>query len=171
MKRVIIAVTILLWPYSDLTAQAENWRGILLLKSTCKEVKSALKVDKCKIPMSEYDMPDYKIIVFFSESKRCVTPEDWRVTAGTATGLVILPKREMLPSELGINLSDFVKLGEQDVVGVEGYENREAGIKVSLFHGFVSEAHFFPAAKNERLRCKRHGQRLRPRARPLHPRN
>jgi hypothetical protein len=171
MKRVIIAVTILLWPHSDLTAQAESWRDILLLKSTCREVKSALKVDKCKIPMSEYDMPDYKIIVFFSEGKRCATPEDWRVASGIVTGLVILPKREMLPSELGLDMSDFVNLGEQDVVGVEGYENREVGIKLSLFHGFISEAHYFPTAKNERLRCKHRGQRLRPRSRPLHPRN
>lgn len=160
MKRLTIGMMILLWSYSDSTAQTANWRDILLLKTTCEEVKAALKVDKCESPMSEYDMPDFKIVVLFSEGKRCASPNDWRVASGVVTGLIILPKRELLPSELGIDMSKFKKLEEQDVVSIEGYENLEEGIKVTLFKGFVSEAHYFPPAKDDRLRCKQRARRL-----------
>lgn len=60
----------------------------------------------------------------------------------------------MRPPELGIDLSEYLKLPDRDVVGMEGYENQGRGVAVNLFDGFVQDIIVAPPAKDEWLRCK-----------------
>lgn len=152
-SKSIILLSVLL--FTSMVAPHRGWRGIVPLHSTCEDVKKALKVDKCSLPMSEYNLPDFRVVVFFSEDDRCKDARGWRVPRGTVTSLVVSPAKEMCPSELGVNISSYKKLPDRDVVGMEGYDNDKEGITVNLFNGFVQDIIFYPPTAEESLRCKR----------------
>lgn len=135
-------------------SSAKDWRGLRPLHSTCEDVKRVLKVGKCIYPMSEYDLLDFRVTVFFSPDQCCADPNDWRVPPGTVTGFLVSPKREMLPTELGIDMSKYRKVGATDVVGMVSYENLDEGANLDLFGDFVQFVNFFPQASDEKLRCK-----------------
>ncbi len=153
MKKAF-AVLLLLLVISYIV-QAKGWKGITPLHSTCEDVKRALGVDSCTLPMSNYTLPDFRVVVFFSKNRDCdADARDWRVPAGTVTSLVVSPRNEMLPSELGIDVSKFKSLGQGDVVGTEGYDNRDEGVEIHLFKGFIQYVVFYPPSNKEKLRCK-----------------
>lgn len=135
-------------------SSAKDWSGLSPLHSKCEDVRRALKVDKCVYPMSEYDLLDFRVTVFFSPEQCCADPNGWRVPPKTVTGFLVSPKKEMLPSELGIDLSKYRKFGESDVVGMVSYENLDEGANLDLFGDYVQFASFFPQASDEKLRCK-----------------
>lgn len=140
---------------TTIPASAKGWQGIIPLRSTCEDVKRTLKVDKCATPESEYDLPDLKVIIYFSQNRSCdADPRAWRVPTGTVTSIIITPTKGMRPSELDIDISKYKKLGDSDVVGIERYESREEGVTVHLFNGFVQTAFFYPPSSDEPLRCK-----------------
>lgn len=133
---------------------AKDWRGITPLRSTCEDVKQALKVDKCIFPMSEYKLPEYRVVVFFSENQSCDDPRDWHVPPGTVIGLTISPTSKMRPSELGIDIAKYQKLGDGDVVGMEHYESLKEGVTIELYYGYVQYLVFYPTSSDEKQRCK-----------------
>lgn len=136
-------------------ASAKGWRGITPLRSTCEDVKRTLKVDRCTFPESEYNLPNFRVIIYFSQNQSCdVTPRAWRVPPGTVTSIIISPTKEMRPSELDIDISKYKKLGDSDIDGMERFESREEGVTVHLFNGFVQEVFFYPPSSDEKLRCK-----------------
>ncbi|HWS56220.1 MAG TPA: hypothetical protein VN228_18915 [Pyrinomonadaceae bacterium] len=154
MKKAILSVLVSLAFAQASRPPAEGWRGIVPLRTTCDDVKKALKVEKCGAPMSEYNVPGFRVVVFFSSSQCCDDPAGWRVPPGTVTSLIISPVKKMRPPELGIDLSEYLKLPDRDVVGMEAYENRGRGIAVNLSDGFVQDIIVAPPAKDEGLRCK-----------------
>jgi hypothetical protein len=134
---------------------AQDWRVITPLHSMCDDVKKALKVDKCSLPMSEYHVPGFRVIVFFSENKGCEKdPRDWRVPLGTVTSVVVHPDEEMLPCTVGLDLSKYERREDGEIVGVEHYERREEGTSLDLYRGFVQTLYLYPASSEEKLRCK-----------------
>jgi hypothetical protein len=151
-SQAVILLSLLL--FTSMAASNKGWRGIIPLHSTCNNVKKALKVNKCSLPMSEYNLPDFRVVVFFSEDDRCEDPRGWRVPQGTITSLVVSPTKEMCPSEFGINISNYKKLPDRDVVGMEGYDNDKEGVTVNLFNGYVQNIIFYPPTAEENLRCK-----------------
>jgi hypothetical protein len=155
MKWRVFILSPLLVIITTIVASAQGWRDIVPLRSNCEDVKRVLKVDRCIFPESEYDLPDFKVIVYFSQNQSCdADPRDWRVPPGTVTSIIISPTKKMRSAELGINLSKYKKLTDTDIVGMERYESREEGVTVELFKGFVQNIFFYPTSKDERLRCK-----------------
>ena len=154
MKQKNLLPLLLLLGVCCSTASAKGWKGIEPLRSTCEDVKRALKVDQCASPMSVYNLPEFRVVIFFSEARNCKKPRGWRVPPGTVLSLTVSPTREMLPSEMGIDLTNYKKLGDRDLVGAEGYESSEEGISVELFNGFVQDIFFGPTIMDEKLRCK-----------------
>ena len=134
---------------------AHDWGAITPLQSMCDDVKKALKVDKCSLPMSEYQVPGFRVIVFFSENKDCEKdPRNWRVPQGTVTSVVVHPDEEMLACTFGLDLSKYERREDGEIVGVEHYERRDEGISLDLYRGFVQTLYLYPALSEENLRCK-----------------
>lgn len=138
-----------------LNTSAKGWQDITPLRSTCEDVKRILKVDRCDIPESEYQLPNLRVIIYFSPGEYCDgDPYAWRVPRGTVTSLIISPTKKMCPSELKIDVSRYERLEDGDVVGSQRYASREEGITVLLFNGFVQDIFFYPPAREKNLICK-----------------
>lgn len=130
------------------------WNGLRPLHSTCEDVKRILKVDNCSAPPSQYTLPDFRVMVEFENETCDRNPRAWRVPSGTVTGIIISPTKEMLPSEFGIDLSSYQRREDGEIVGKEHYENRDEGVSLELYRGFIQNLFLRPQASEEKLRCK-----------------
>jgi hypothetical protein len=135
-------------------SQSNCWRGITPLRSTCEEVKKILKVDTCTLPISEYTVPDFRVMVEFQNETCDSEPRAWRVPKGTVTAITISPRNEMRPSEFGLDLSKYKKREDGEIVGVEHYDSEEEGVTVDLYRGFVQNLFLYPRKSEATLRCK-----------------
>ena len=153
MRNIVIALLILC--QSAASSDAPNcWRGITLLRSTCEDVKRTLKVERCVFPLSTYTLPDFRVLIEF-ENERCAGgAQGWRVPKGTVTAITLSPRNEMLPSQLGLELSKYERGEASDVVGVEHYYSRKDGVRVELYRGFVQNLFLSPKESEQKMRCK-----------------
>lgn len=135
-------------------SQSNCWRGITPLRSTCEDVKKILKMDKCTLPISEYTVPDFRVMVEFQNETCDSEPRAWRVPKGTVTAITISPRNEMRPSEFGLDLSKYKKREDGEIVGVEHYDSQEEGVTVDLYRGFVQNLFLYPRKSEYTLRCK-----------------
>ena len=134
--------------------QSNCWRGIVPLRSTCDDVKKVLKVDSCTVPIANYTLPDFRVMVEF-ENKTCDTESRaWRVPKGTVTAITVSPRNEMRPSEFGLDLSKYKKREDEEIGGLEHYDSQEEGVTVDLYRGFVQNLFLYPRKSHETLRCK-----------------
>lgn len=137
-----------------MSSQSNCWRGITPLRSTCEDVKKILKVDTCTLPISEYTLPDFRVMVEFQNETCDSEPRAWRVPKGTVTAITISPRNEMRPSEFGLDLSKYKKREDGEIVGVEHYDSEEEGVTVDLYRGFVQNLFLYPRKSEDTLRCK-----------------
>ena len=152
MKVVLALFPIAL--FLTLSGQSKGWHGIVPLHSTCEDVKRELGVESCTGPPSTYTLPDFRVMVEF-ENETCESePRAWRVPIGTVTAITVSPRKEMLPSAFGLDLSKYERREDGEIVGVEHYESRAEGVTVNLYRGFVQDLFIYPPASKEKLRCK-----------------
>ncbi len=148
------APVVLLLLLISMQSQSNCWRGITPLKSTCEDVKRVLKVDKCTLPISEYTLPDFRVMVEFENETCASEPRAWRVPRGTVTALTISPRNQLRPSEFGLDLSKYKQRQGGDIVGLQSYDNDEDGVTVELYHDFVRNLFLYPRKSDATLRCK-----------------
>jgi len=134
--------------------QPNCWRGIIPLRSTCEDVKRSLVVDSCTAPISRYTLPDFRVMVEFENEACDSEPRAWRVPPGTVTAITVSPRKEMLPSEFGLDLSKYKRREDGEIVGLIHYESRDEGITAILYRGFVQTLYLYPRASDEKMRCK-----------------
>lgn len=84
-----------------------SWRGLVPLHSTCDDVKRELGVESCASPISDYTLPDFRVVVEFKNETCDRTLLGWRVPLGTVTAITLSPRKEMPPSEFGLDLSKY----------------------------------------------------------------
>ncbi|SRR5712692_6907192 len=135
-------------------SQSNCWRGITPLHSTCEDVKKILKVDTCTLPISEYTLPDFRVMVEFENETCDSEPRAWRVPKGTVLAITLSPRNEMRPSKFGLDLSKYKKREDGEIVGVEHYDSDEEGVTVDLYRGFVQNLFLYPRKSEDTLRCK-----------------
>lgn len=144
----------LLLSFLMMRSHANCWRGITPLKSTCEDVKKILKVDTCTLPISQYTLPDFRVMVEFQNETCDSEPRAWRVPKGTVLAITLSPRNEMRPSEFGLDLSKYKKREDGEIVGLEHYVSNEEGVTVDLYRGFVQNLFLYPRKSEENLRCK-----------------
>lgn len=152
MKVGVLAFFLLM--FVTIQSQSNCWRGITPLRSTCEDVKKILKVDNCTLPISEYTLSDFRVMVEFENETCDRESRAWRVPKGTVTSLAISPRKEMRPSEFDLDLSKYRKREGEHIVGMEHYDNEEKGVSVELYRGFVQNLFLHPRKSDEALRCK-----------------
>ena len=147
-------LAVLLLTLVTMSSQSNCWRGITPLHSTCEDVKKILKVDRCTLPISDYTLPDFRVMVEFENETCDREPRAWRVPKGTVTAITISPRNEMRPSEFGLDLSRYKKRDDGEIVGVVHYDSEEEGVTVDLYRGFVQNLFLYPRKSDDTLRCK-----------------
>lgn len=152
MKVAVLALLLLM--FMTMRSQFNCWRGIIPLQSTCEDVKKILKVDTCMLPISQYTMPDFRVMVEFQNETCDSEPRAWRVPKGTVTAITISPRNEMRPSDFGLDLSKYKKREDVEIVGVVHYDSEEEGVTVDLYRGFVQNLFLYPRKSDEAIRCK-----------------
>jgi hypothetical protein len=152
MRLGVLAVILL--TFVTMRSQSNCWRGITPLHSTCEDVKKILKVDRCTLPISEYTLPEFRVMVEFENETCDREPRAWRVSPGTVTAITVSPRKEMLPSEFGLDVSKYERREDGEIVGVVHYENRAEGVTAILYRGFVQTLYLYPRASDEKIRCK-----------------
>lgn len=152
--RIIVSVLTLLM-FITTQGQSNCWRGITPLRSTCEDVKKVLNVDACTLPISQYTLPDFRVMVEF-QTETCNNKEArvWRVPKGTVIAITIAPRNEMRPSEFGLDLSKYKKREDVEIVGLEHYDSAEEGVTVDLYRGFVQNLFLYPRKGDAALLCK-----------------
>ena len=131
-------------------AQAQGWRGIVPLHSSCNDVKQKLGIADCR--NGTYDFPDSKVSILFSDG---ICSSGWNVPSGTVITLDVHSKASQQFSDLSLDTSKYRRVEEGHVRGVSRYEkdDRSLGITVSS-EGLVMGYFYGPSAKDEVLRCR-----------------
>src|SRR5258708_2114444 len=107
--RIGILALLLVMQLATTHSQSNCWPGITPVHSTCEDVKRALGVDKCTLPISRYTLPNFRVMIEFENESCDHEPRAWRVPPGTVTSIIVSPQKEMLPSEFGLDLSKYEK--------------------------------------------------------------
>jgi hypothetical protein len=145
MRITLLAVLLLL--VSSSIVDAQEWRGIVILKSNCEDVKRFLGVDKCSYPESTYKLPEETVIVTF-ESCPCPTlcsqsHGGWNVPSGTV-GSIIRQLRKPLPvADFNVENGKW-KINTIDFDGQVIYNNQEQGVRLSAIQNMVESITYYP---------------------------
>jgi hypothetical protein len=155
MKMRTIALTIVLLA-APVVGSAQEWHGIVLLKSTCNDVKSALGVETCNPSRSTYELPGETVIITFSQE---VCPADctpgyilWNVPLGTVTDITRILDHPLPLTDFDVKDSKWKKTFT-DYGNEVLYGNSEEGLMLTTIDGQVKIINYYPAAKNKCLRC------------------
>jgi hypothetical protein len=147
-------LTFLCLSFLMMRSQSNCWRGITPLQSTCEDVKKILKVDTCTLPISQYTLPDFRVMVEFENETCDRESRAWRVPKGTVTAITVSPRNEMRPSEFGLDLSKYKKREDGEIVGLEHYDSQGEGVTVDVYRGFVQNLFLYPRKSDDAVRCK-----------------
>jgi hypothetical protein len=148
--------------------EAEEWRGIVPLKSTRADVEKMLGRSTDHIPT--YDLRDEVVTVSYAQFP-CdhkpppgwpVPPPGWNVPKDTVVSIHVKPRKSVPLSSLGLDLNEFKRVrGDHDLPQHFRYVNEEKGYSIEVFafggeKGEIVSAYvYFPTAKEEvAFRCK-----------------
>lgn len=120
-------IPILFTMVMTLGISAQEWRRIVPLHTTCDDVKAILKVDDCKIPVSNYKIANTAYNINFSNGD-----DEWNVPRGTVTGAIIRFQSDIKLKELGVDLEGFEIVPEDDLPNAWIYRNDKKGIRISV---------------------------------------
>lgn len=131
----------------------QGWRGIVPLYSTRADVERLFgqSESQCKCI---YYLEDVNLFFLYS-SGRCKTGGSggWDVPADTVIWFTVMIEPMPL-AELTIDISKSTKREDGHVEGVVDYVNETDGLLIEVNQGMVRAFTYFPAARDEHLRCK-----------------
>src|ERR1044071_4997214 len=102
MKQVLFSVVLIIVLSSS--GQAQDWRGIVPLRSNCESVKGLLKVDRCT--PGTYLIGEDNLSISFSDGS-CET--GWKVAPGTVLSFYVHTQRKLKFSNQYPDSSKFVR--------------------------------------------------------------
>lgn len=141
------------------TVQAQKYREIIPLISTCKDIKKILDVQECKYPYSNYEFTDFGITINFSTEEN-----QWKIEKGIVTEAIIVLKKAIKLQEFEKNLTDYKIVPDEDLPDIKLYINDKLGIRltVEVFSNekYVTSIYLYPSKKmksiktlNQKLSC------------------
>jgi hypothetical protein len=158
--RVVLS-TALLWllatpamPAIQSTCQANCWRGLTPLRSTCDDVKEVLSIEKCTMPLTNYKRPEMDVVISFAIKDCDEAPQGWRVAEGTVTSIILSPRVPMTPDMFGLDISKYQKRDDGEIVGLAHYTSEEEGVTVDVYSGVIQNLFLSPRKRDNVMRCK-----------------
>jgi hypothetical protein len=138
-------------------AQAKEWRGIVPLHSTRSDVEKLLGTPAIARDNFATYVLDHEKVTFDYAVGRCnERTAKWNVPSGTVVSIVVMPKLQGVKfRELTSDFTKFKKVQDEHVLNIFHYTDQQDGVRyeVDESDGTVSLIHYFPASKDEYLRC------------------
>ncbi len=152
-------------------AAAKEWRGIVPLRSTRKDVDRLLGPPSRQSPSdASYDAGDARVFVTFSEGDCNKWPYGWDVPAGTVEAIFVTPVKDLPLSELKLDKSKFREWLDVHY-RILHFINDEEGLSIASYESGkkVDQFTYSPAAAERHKQCYENIKGLpqgRPRAMP-----
>lgn len=154
---VILAVVSLELAVVSKAQSIQEREGLVLLRSTCSDVKRVFDVDKCEYPRSTYRLKDRTISVMF-ERDACAPASDSKTSEDEAepngvVSSIMVQLYEPAP------LTNFIKDKSKweslttDFLDEVIYSNGEEGMTVYSVSGKVRGVTYDPSMKYKQLLC------------------
>lgn len=111
------------------TAQSQNWRTIVPLKSTCDDVRKELGVDTCKFPVSNYSFDVFDVNLTFVRRYGKTDFKTYRVSQ-----VVVTFKKMSSLGSFESDLASFEVLSDGDLGNSKLFRNKKKGILIAAQH-------------------------------------
>src|SRR5215207_8723933 len=130
----LLTVTAIIFLLSNSVA-AKAWSGIEPLHSTRADVERLFgsKVVRCGGSACIYDLGEEIAFVLYAADSNCKNDDattGWKVPVGTVIEIGVHFKEDKLLSELGFDLSKFVRVEDEHLPGWIYYVNLDEGVRV-----------------------------------------
>ncbi len=147
MMKLIVRCLIVLAAAANV--QAQGWRGIIPLHSSCEDVKQKIGIAECR--NRTYDTPDSKVSILFSDG---TCSSGWNVPAGTVITLDVHPKASQRFSDLVLDSNNYRAIREGHLQEVVRYENNDQSMSITVSHeGLIMSYFYGPSTKDQSLKC------------------
>jgi hypothetical protein len=138
--------------FSQIFIQAQDYKGIVPLRSTCHDVEKILKIKACSQSQVEYESENEKVRIYLSiQNCEKVFQRRYDVPVGTVLGVIVDFKRWMPLEKFPVDVSKFKKSSSDTEIY---YSSKERGIEISVNTGDVRGIRYLPPKSDEKLLCK-----------------
>jgi len=145
---------------SSLVVKAQGWHGIQPLHSSHEDVEGRFGRQlsgSIKEGTVFYDLPNEAVTIDYARDGFCLHGERWRVPKGTVLAIIVSPKKPIEFSELNMGDKTYSRTDYPDRPGSMTYFDEEKGERIDVFGGQITSIRYFPARKDENLRCAGQG--------------
>ena len=157
-KMLIFCLLIIILMFSHILVQAQGYKGIVPLHSTCEDVERILKIKACSLPEAKYEVPNEEV-VFFISTQLCQETVLGRydVPIGTVLGVVIEFKihdqtvSPMRLEDFTKDISGFKK--SQDDISIFYYSQEKGAEYVVTPDNYIRLIRYSPSKKDKKLLC------------------
>jgi hypothetical protein len=156
MKFIFEAILISILLASSCPAVAKEWRGIVPLHSTRRDVERLLgppRIDRTEVVF--YTIGDEEIVITFSRGSCTANRGGWNAPHNTVLHISIEPKRRVNFTDLKLDLSKYKKVNDPEIKHLVYYNNDKEGIsyQVDTGKGTAIDITYYPASSEGNLRC------------------
>src|SRR4051812_9171910 len=153
-----ITLTIICLSMMSLTAvraAAQGWNNIVPLHSTRADVEQRFgkPTDPGKKSSAVYDLNNEVVLIFFSSGAPCSSSNRWNVSEGTVVDITVTPKKQLVFTEMNIDLEKYIKTVDPHYPHHTKYINKETGQSIIVSNGEVQYFTYSPADRDNHLRC------------------
>jgi hypothetical protein len=162
MNRIVIALILILISFSALVAEFQKsaqWKRIVLMHSTRKDVESLLGPSKNSGYIASYPVEDGTLNVEYYPYRYCEPrgDADWNLPQWAVLELTYRPDHPSKLQSLKLDLSKFRKTSESfDAPDLVSYVNNEEGVDYTFQEdGTLNDIRYFPGNRYKEFRCRR----------------
>lgn len=156
-KAIVVSLIVLLTQAAY--SQAKEWEGIVPLHSTRADVERLLgtpTIDRSDTTI--YEFKTKRVYFDYSKDSCASDPNGWKVPRDTVIRIWVETKGNQLRfSDLKLDMAKFKKNQDDHVLYIFHYLDETEGVRyeVDESSGLVTLIDYFPAAKDQVLRCQK----------------
>lgn len=145
---------------SFMCCQANEWHGIVPLKSTRADVEKILgkpTPDSIARHAAAYKTKNERVSVLFSTGPCNVKPSNgWNIPELTVISIMVEPDTKPKFTDFKFDEHRFEKRPDPKILDATHYTNENDGISIEVDEtdGSIAYFRYFPASKNYDLKCK-----------------
>jgi hypothetical protein len=140
------------------SSTAKEWCSIVPLHSTRADVERLLKAKpvRCGGGACLYELSDKTVFVLYAAEPTCRNDDaktSWKVPRDTVIEISIYFKTPQSFSALDIDVTKYDRVADKELHGIVYLSDYAQGIRMETSGDTVREITYYPAAKDDNLRC------------------